>query len=262
MSASPTIGPHRCRPHPPATRSRRAGDVDAYDYLLTADFTGVGPVGFVLTSEQWAKRHLGDLHNEKFEVLDPHVRIFGDPPDAAVVEAVVDVLRGEDMEQLVSASPAPGSFGALLRACRHRAYLSQEQLAAQAELSERTVRNLEAGRVRSPRTDTVRLLADALQLSEPDRDSWFAVAKGVNHQRTPTAGRRPDDASTQPALTARHRATRSGGQLTSADQQELARLRRECHRLRIEVETLKRATAIFAMAAPQGRSGSRVHQPT
>jgi len=65
-----------------------AGDVNAYDHLLTADFTGVGPVGFVLTSEQWAKRHLGDLHNEKFEVLDPHVRIYGDPPDAAVVEAV------------------------------------------------------------------------------------------------------------------------------------------------------------------------------
>jgi uncharacterized protein (TIGR02246 family) len=65
-----------------------AGDVAAYDDLLTADFTGVGPVGFVLTSEQWAQRHLGDLHNEKFEVLDPHVRIYGDPADTAVVEAV------------------------------------------------------------------------------------------------------------------------------------------------------------------------------
>ena len=54
------------------------------------------------------------------------------------------------MEHLVIAPP-PGSFGTLLRACRHRACLSQEQLAARAELSERTVRNLEAGRVRSPR---------------------------------------------------------------------------------------------------------------
>ncbi len=65
-----------------------AGDIEAYDQLLTADFTGVGPVGFVLTSEQWAKRHLGDLHNEKFEVLDPHVRLYGDPADTAVVEAI------------------------------------------------------------------------------------------------------------------------------------------------------------------------------
>ena len=81
------------------------------------------------------------------------------------------------MEHLVIAPP-PGSFGALLRACRHRACLSQEQLAARAELSERTVRNLEVGQVRSPRFDTARLLADALQLGEPERESWFAAARG------------------------------------------------------------------------------------
>ena len=81
------------------------------------------------------------------------------------------------MEQPVHASP-PAPFGALLRARRQRAFLSQEQLAARAELSERTVRNLEAGRVRSPRTDTVRLMADALQLSEPERESWFEASRG------------------------------------------------------------------------------------
>jgi transcriptional regulator with XRE-family HTH domain len=82
------------------------------------------------------------------------------------------------MEQPVNVSPPPASFGALLRACRHRACLSQEQLAARAELSERTVRNLEAGRVRSPRKDTVRLLADALDLAEPERENWLAAARG------------------------------------------------------------------------------------
>jgi len=87
------------------------------------------------------------------------------------------------MEQLVSAPSWPGSFGTLLRASRHRAYLSQEQLAARAELSERTVRNLEAGRVRSPRTDTVRLLADALQLNEAERDSWFEAARRMSHHQ-------------------------------------------------------------------------------
>jgi transposase len=97
------------------------------------------------------------------------------------------------MEQLISVPSRPGSFGTLLRARRHRAYLSQEQLAARAELSERTVRNLEAGRVRSPRTDTVRLLADALQLSEPERESWLEAARGVNHhQRAEPAVTGPD----------------------------------------------------------------------
>src|SRR5215813_4383797 len=101
------------------------------------------------------------------------------------------------MKQLASAPPPDGSFGALLQAFRHRAYLSQEQLAARAELSERTVRNLEAGRVRSPRTTTVRLLADALELAEPERKSWLAAALEANGQPAepgpPGAGARARD---------------------------------------------------------------------
>ncbi len=54
------------------------GDADAYGDLLAPDFVGVGPVGFVLTREQWADRHRGDLKNEEFQVQDPHVRIYGD----------------------------------------------------------------------------------------------------------------------------------------------------------------------------------------
>jgi transcriptional regulator with XRE-family HTH domain len=84
------------------------------------------------------------------------------------------------MEQLASTPPPDGSFGALLQAFRHRAYLSQEQLAARADLSERTVRNLEAGHVRSPRSTTVRLLADALELAEPEREGWLAAARRAN----------------------------------------------------------------------------------
>jgi ketosteroid isomerase-like protein len=61
------------------------GNVEAYQELLTPDFVGVGPVGFVLDADQWATRHNGDLTNHEFEVNDPHVRFFG---DTAIVEAV------------------------------------------------------------------------------------------------------------------------------------------------------------------------------
>ena len=114
------------------------------------------------------------------------------------------------MERLATAPLAGGSFGALLRARRHRAYLSQEQLAARAELSERTVRNLEAGRVRSPRNDTVRLLADALGVPEPEREAWLAAARSANGRWTEpaTPGARgpaqlPSDSLGRPPLTAR-----------------------------------------------------------
>src|SRR5262249_60077979 len=61
--------------------------------------------------------------------------------------------------------------------------LWQEQLAARAELSERAVRNLEAGRVRSPRNNTVRLLADALALAEPEQQRWVAAVQGANSRQ-------------------------------------------------------------------------------
>jgi transposase len=143
------------------------------------------------------------------------------------------------MEQPVHASP-PTSFGVLLRARRHRACLSQEQLAARAELSERTVRNLEADRVQSPRADTVRLLADALQLREPERGSWFEAARG-DLPKTAVQGWLGN--------AGRDAGTCDGGGLTSPDGSELAELRRQYRRLREDVEILKRVTAIFAAAA-------------
>jgi DNA-binding XRE family transcriptional regulator len=69
------------------------------------------------------------------------------------------------------------SFGGLLRAGRERALLSQEQLAERAGLSARTIRELEAGRVRRPRGATVRLLAQALGLQGSLRQAFVAAAR-------------------------------------------------------------------------------------
>jgi tetratricopeptide (TPR) repeat protein/transcriptional regulator with XRE-family HTH domain len=71
---------------------------------------------------------------------------------------------------------APGLvFGGLVRVYRHRARLTQEQLAERARLSPRTVRALERGGVR-PRRESVRLLADALGLTGGPREEFEAAA--------------------------------------------------------------------------------------
>ena len=54
--------------------------------------------------------------------------------------------------------------GELIRRYRIAAGLSQEELSEKADISVRTVRNLERGRVRRPRHSTLRLLAVALGL--------------------------------------------------------------------------------------------------
>ncbi|MFI5712513.1 NB-ARC domain-containing protein [Kribbella sp. NPDC051620] len=59
-------------------------------------------------------------------------------------------------------------FAVLLRGFRRDAALTQEALAARAELSVEAIRLLEAGRRRHPRRATVRQLAEALGLSEQD----------------------------------------------------------------------------------------------
>ena len=72
------------------------GDTDAYRDLFTADFTGVGPVGFVLDGHQWAGRHAGDLHNDAFDVLDPHLRFYGDTVVVEAVQRQTTTARGRD----------------------------------------------------------------------------------------------------------------------------------------------------------------------
>ncbi|MFI6093915.1 helix-turn-helix domain-containing protein [Lentzea sp. NPDC051213] len=60
-------------------------------------------------------------------------------------------------------------FGELLRTHRLRAGLTQQQLADFAMLSVRAIRDLECGRTRSPRAETLRLLADGLRLDDGSR---------------------------------------------------------------------------------------------
>ncbi len=67
-------------------------------------------------------------------------------------------------------------FGDMVRDHRRRAGMTQEELAERTGVSVRGIRNIEVGRICSPRLGTVRLLADALALSGPDRERFCRAA--------------------------------------------------------------------------------------
>src|SRR5690349_15606047 len=78
---------------------------------------------------------------------------------------------------MVTGQPAL-SFAGLLRQLRAHARLTQEELAAAAGVSPRSVSNLERGINRTAHKDTAVLLAGALGLTGPAADLFVAAARG------------------------------------------------------------------------------------
>src|SRR5688500_16747742 len=77
-----------------------------------------------------------------------------------------------------AAMPESGpSFGDRLRQFRSAAALSQEALAERSGLSRRAISDLERGLHQAPRLESVRLLADGLELSDADRRALLAAAR-------------------------------------------------------------------------------------
>lgn len=73
----------------------------------------------------------------------------------------------------------PAGFDELLRERRRAAGLTQADLAAQAGVGIRTVRDLERGRSSRPQRTTVELIADALGLRGFDRADFVAAGRGM-----------------------------------------------------------------------------------
>jgi transcriptional regulator with XRE-family HTH domain len=84
-------------------------------------------------------------------------------------------------------------FAEVLRGCRLRRGVTQQQLAELSAVSVRALRELEIGRVRRPRRDTVRLIADGLGLTGRARAEFEAAAR-----RGDEAGKPADFAAAAP----------------------------------------------------------------
>ena len=65
--------------------AEQAGDAGQLDALLTSDFAGIGPLGFILPRQAWLARHRsGDLRYDSFGLTEVQARVYG---QAAVVTA-------------------------------------------------------------------------------------------------------------------------------------------------------------------------------
>jgi predicted ATPase/DNA-binding XRE family transcriptional regulator len=79
-------------------------------------------------------------------------------------------------------STEPRPFGSLLRRYRRGAGLTQEQLAERAGVSARAISDLERGQKTTPQAATLRLLAEALELSPQDHSALLAAVPRRRHQ--------------------------------------------------------------------------------
>ena len=60
------------------------GDTTFLERILTDDYIGNGPLGFMLTKQEWLERHrAGDLKYESFSLDEVKVRVYNN--DAAVL---------------------------------------------------------------------------------------------------------------------------------------------------------------------------------
>jgi len=80
---------------------------------------------------------------------------------------------------------APSSLAGLVRAWRQRLFLTQQELSDSSGLAVRTIRRLESGSIRQPRSESLRLLADSLHLTADERTQLIAAARDPGRDATP-----------------------------------------------------------------------------
>jgi ketosteroid isomerase-like protein len=81
------------------TAAELRGDVPALRSMLADDFIGVGPLGFLLTKEQWlARLQSGDLTYESLQLDEVSVRVYNDAAILIGRQAQKAAYRGNPVD--------------------------------------------------------------------------------------------------------------------------------------------------------------------
>ena len=71
-------------------------DVAFLREALTDDFVGIGPLGFMLTKDQWLGRYEGGLSYDSFALEEVAVRFYGGAAVATCRQSQAGEFRGND----------------------------------------------------------------------------------------------------------------------------------------------------------------------
>lgn len=93
--------------------AERTGDASSQARLLTDDFVGIGPVGFMLTKDAWLSRFDHGLRYERLALEEVSARRYGDAAIVVARQHAVGDHRGNptppDMRVSLTIVPADGT---------------------------------------------------------------------------------------------------------------------------------------------------------
>jgi ketosteroid isomerase-like protein len=82
--------------------AERARDIGFLESGLTADFVGVGPLGFQLPKAAWLARHEGDnLRYESFDLDEVQVRTHGPVAIVTARQTAVGTFQGHPLPEVL-----------------------------------------------------------------------------------------------------------------------------------------------------------------
>ena len=110
------------------TDAEHAGDAETLATLLTDDFSGVGPLGFVLPRPAWLDRYRQGLAYEQFSLEEIQIRLYGDVAVVTARNNARGTYQGQPLPEALRATLVIASdSGAVRLAAIHMSFIAGTQ---------------------------------------------------------------------------------------------------------------------------------------